>query len=219
MDMALELLDGARWRVMGGDRPFAVCRATPEEAQLLVDAEARAALEAWFAAHPRCAQLRGLLLFIENGDRVEGFVEMVVEDGRNVWYGPHQNRISPPRGLILLVEDDDDLRDTVASVLIRAGYGVVPARDGGEAMATLTAMTPTAKPDLIVLDLWMPGMDGRAFLAARAECPVLSEIPVIVTSGAGDRTAAEHGSSEFIVKPYTVDVLVSAVDRVCSVSR
>lgn len=209
-----ELLAESRWRQMPGERPFLVSRATAAEARALADPAVRRQIERWFGAHLELTPaLRGLIVFIEGTDSVTGFAEMVVGEHGYVWRGPYENAKAAPKGVILVVEDDADLRQTVADALRHHGYAVVTAREGGEAIAALEAMTGAAMPDVILLDLSMPGVDGAGFLAARSEVPDFAAIPVIVTSGAAARDLAGVSCEDFVEKPYTEDALLEAVER------
>ena len=115
---------------------------------------------------------------------------------------------------ILLVDDDDDLRDLLTDSLHQRGYAVFEARDGREALRVLDAITPHA----IVLDLMMPAMDGFAFLAARAARAELGAIPVVIASGLPPReNLAASLWNEFLAKPYDVQALVDAIERLCRV--
>jgi len=116
---------------------------------------------------------------------------------------------------ILLVDDDDELRDILTESLHQRGYAVFEARDGREALRVLDALTPHA----IVLDLMMPAMDGFEFLAARAARAELGAIPVVIASGASphDNLAASPWN-EFLAKPYEVEALVDAIERLCRVN-
>jgi len=115
--------------------------------------------------------------------------------------------VSPP--LVLIAEDDPELRELVALTLTDAGMDVEEARDGREALAHVVAR----KPDLVLLDMRMPGMDGRAFCAAIRE---LGQPPRVVVMTAGDRaaqTAAELGAVSWLAKPFDIDELVATVRR------
>jgi CheY-like chemotaxis protein len=83
------------------------------------------------------------------------------------------------RGVVLVVDDDDDLRATFGDELADRGYEVVEARNGREALDYLETHPP---PQLIFLDLTMPIMDGMAFLEARRSDARTAAIPVIVIS-------------------------------------
>src|SRR5688572_13333187 len=89
------------------------------------------------------------------------------------------------RRTILLVDDDNDIRETYGEVLVDEGYQVVLARDGLEALEYLEG-TATL-PDLILLDLMMPRMDGNQFRGRQLETPRLADIPVVVISASQSR--------------------------------
>ena len=88
--------------------------------------------------------------------------------------------LNRPSGSILVVEDTESLRDILASVLTQAGYGVVRAASGTEALSCLRSGAPIG---LILLDLVMPMMDGWQFRAEQQRDPRLRHIPVIIVSG------------------------------------
>jgi CheY-like chemotaxis protein len=114
------------------------------------------------------------------------------------------------RDLVLVVDDDSAVREVVAELLKLAGYEVVEARNGSEALAVLVA---GARPGVIVLDLAMPVMSGRAFLAAVATDLELAQIPVIVVSGSRAEVGLPRGI-RFLNKPLEPDQLVAAVAEV-----
>jgi len=117
---------------------------------------------------------------------------------------------------MLVVEDDPDLREAVVSALTTHGYAVVEAADGSVALRMLDVV----HPDAILLDLIMPIMDGWAFLAARAERPDISGIPVVIASAAPpERELAPSTWNEFLAKPYDMRTLIDTVDRVCGRAR
>lgn len=80
----------------------------------------------------------------------------------------------------MVVDDDREIRRMMSQILLLDGFTVVEARNGAEAVARLSA---GARPTLILLDLVMPQMDGRAFLKWRAQDPVQRQIPVLLLSG------------------------------------
>jgi DNA-binding response OmpR family regulator len=115
-----------------------------------------------------------------------------------------------PRGSVLVIEDDSDLSEMVVRALLHRGYVAVSTSDGAAALGALDSF----KPDVIVLDLAMAGLDGHGFLAARAERPDLSTIAVIITSGAtATRQLAASTWDEFLPKPYALQDLIDAIDR------
>jgi CheY-like chemotaxis protein len=118
---------------------------------------------------------------------------------------------APAPRTILLVEDNDVSREGVAVVLTRAGYRVVPAANGEEALRLLRAGPP---PDLILLDMLMPVLDGWHFLERlRRET---ARPPIIVTTSAGVLSlewAQDHGCAGFLRKPVDTDELLAEVRR------
>ncbi len=111
---------------------------------------------------------------------------------------------------ILVVDDDATVRDSIRSVLEDEGFVVLTARDGAEALAKLGS----ERPDLVLLDLWMPEMDGIEMLGAVGETE--ADIPVVVISGHGNVETAVRatklGAVDFIEKPFSVDGLIGAVN-------
>ncbi|HTA19622.1 MAG TPA: response regulator [Polyangia bacterium] len=89
-----------------------------------------------------------------------------------------------PARSILVVDDDEDLRETLVDVLRFEGFVVGSARDGQEGLAWLRGHSDTRW--IVLLDLMMPVMNGRAFLDARAIDPSLATNPVIVLTAGGD---------------------------------
>ena len=80
---------------------------------------------------------------------------------------------------ILVVEDDEDAREAMVALLQMKGYRAVPAGNGQEALDYLRR---APVPDLIILDLWMPVMDGWQFRSEQAKDPRLKNVPVIVVT-------------------------------------
>jgi CheY-like chemotaxis protein len=114
---------------------------------------------------------------------------------------------------VLLVDDDEDIREIVAEILADHGYQVRVAHNGREALAALDAMrTP---PQLILLDLMMPEIDGAQFLAILDEHPVHAGIPIVVVT-ASRKTAPEavrHKVAGWLPKPVEYDNLVATVSQ------
>jgi NO-binding membrane sensor protein with MHYT domain/nitrogen-specific signal transduction histidine kinase len=111
---------------------------------------------------------------------------------------------------ILLVDDDDDLRDVVASALQTQGHHVVEAGDGASALAALE----TDMPDIAIIDFAMPGMNGAELARRIAErWPAL---PVLFASGFADTDAIEAAvgsNATMLRKPFRVDELLYALDK------
>ena len=116
---------------------------------------------------------------------------------------------------ILVVEDDADLRRSLAEVLEDEGCVVACAKDGEDALRQLDGLPPQA----ILLDLTMPGMDGWTFRSLQRSDPRLASIPTIVISAAfaaDPRGLAEELAPDaYLPKPFDVGTLVDALKRVC----
>ena len=111
--------------------------------------------------------------------------------------------------IILVVDDSESVRETLAMLLGKAGYVVEQAAGGAEAIKAMKAMVP----DLILLDIRMPEMDGTEVCRRLKEAEATREIPVIFLSGlreTGDKTRAfEAGGVDFLTKPFEIqEVLV-----------
>ena len=115
---------------------------------------------------------------------------------------------------ILIVEDDPDVRGALAAVLEDQGYGVVEAENGRQALEQLRSGTEFC---LILLDLFMPEMNGWAFRAEQMSDPRLASIPVVVISA--DSAAAKRAVSPGIVaamtKPVEFGSLLDVVGQHC----
>jgi len=111
---------------------------------------------------------------------------------------------------ILVVEDDEDAREAMVALLQMKGYCAVPAGNGKEA---LDYLRQAPAPDLIILDLWMPVMDGWEFRTEQVKDPRLKEIPVIVVTALSDRTDVD--ADEVIIKPVDVERLLMTVSQYC----
>jgi CheY-like chemotaxis protein len=111
---------------------------------------------------------------------------------------------------ILVVEDDEDVREAMVAFLQMKGYSVASAGNGREA---LDYLHDAPAPDLIISDLAMPVMDGRQFRREQLKDARLAGIPVLVITAMGDR--AHLDASEILLKPVDTDVLLTAVSRHC----
>ena len=117
--------------------------------------------------------------------------------------------------VILIVEDDPDIRNDLAEVLQEEGYRVVTAHHGGEAMERLQEIPP---PCLIVLDLMMPVMDGWTFRSEILKDPQLKDVPIIVLSGVADfhTEARVLDAVAYVTKPFKLDGILREIGRYCS---
>jgi len=116
-----------------------------------------------------------------------------------------------PGGLILVVDDDDELRDTLSEVLGQEGYEVLAAAGGEEALAHLRA---GARPQLILLDLMMPNMSGWQMREQQLAEPSLAKIPVVVMTAIGTVDGMPPGD-EVLLKPVRLEALLKTVRRYC----
>jgi CheY-like chemotaxis protein len=117
---------------------------------------------------------------------------------------------------VLLVDDHEDTRELVALVLMQAGYSVLQASNGQQALDLLVA-TRGALPSLILLDLQMPVMSGWEFLTIVRSYARLAAIPVIVVSGGHKPTEdiRQHAAA-FFAKPVDHKLLLARVREVVS---
>ena len=113
--------------------------------------------------------------------------------------------------LVLVVDDDQDLREMLALVLQAHGYRTQEAVDGLDALDQIEAGT---KPSLVLLDLRMPRMNGTEFLAALKD-RMRTAIPVVVITGdvGGAREALAAGARTCVRKPIDMDALLDTVGQ------
>src|SRR5262245_34065325 len=116
--------------------------------------------------------------------------------------------------LVLVVDDDPETRELLDLLLDRSGYGRLLAASGEEAVSLLEQHTP----DLIVLDLTMPGMDGWSVAALVRKHERTARIPILVVTGLTQNveTAARRaGATAFCLKPIDSKRFVKEVKRLC----
>jgi len=117
------------------------------------------------------------------------------------------------RATILVIDDDDDIRAVLAMVLDEAGFRVVTAANGREALEHLRE---DPQPDVILLDLMMPEMDGYQFRAEQQRDPALRAIPtLIVTAGTVTSRVEALGAEAILRKPVSLRRLVDTIRRFC----
>jgi CheY-like chemotaxis protein len=114
---------------------------------------------------------------------------------------------------IVVVDDDDDLRETLGELLSEEGYDARCFENGRVALDFLRALDGGGRPKLILLDLMMPEMNGWQFREEQLRDAALSGIPVVVMTAS--RSLAEHpiDVSEVLFKPIGLDQLLEAVER------
>ena len=115
--------------------------------------------------------------------------------------------------LILLVEDEPDLRDSLGAFLRAAGHAVVTAANGREAHNWL--LHSGTRPDVILLDLIMPIMDGWHFRWQQVQDARLAQIPVVILSGEADvhEAASSLGAAGYFAKPFDPVRLLGALQN------
>jgi two-component system, chemotaxis family, chemotaxis protein CheY len=111
---------------------------------------------------------------------------------------------------VLVVEDDDDLRDVVLQTLRRAGIGAAGARDGQEALEYLEKNPP---PQLILLDLMMPRMSGWEFRRRQLADGRCADVPVVVMTATNTLDEAAIHADDILRKPLSFGTLLATVKR------
>jgi CheY-like chemotaxis protein len=110
---------------------------------------------------------------------------------------------------VLLVEDDLEIRDILQDLLEAEGYDVIPASHGKQALEFLAAAPAEDLPQLVVLDMMMPLVDGSQVLASMKSDPKLSPIPVVVLSAVARERPA--GAAAFLRKPIPLQKFFDTV--------
>lgn len=118
--------------------------------------------------------------------------------------------------LIFVIEDDADIREVLSALLSDEGYTVRSWASGVEALAAMDAGT---RPDLIVLDLMMPQMDGWQFRVEQRKRPHIADVPVLVVSADGSAKAAAVDADAFMKKPLDVMRMTAVIDRLLTAAE
>lgn len=113
---------------------------------------------------------------------------------------------------VLIVEDDGDLREMMSQLLTLEGFQAATVANGREALEYLNS---GARPDVILLDLMMPVMDGWEFRRRQQADPAVSDVPVIVLSALDPARAAAVSADAFLKKPLDFDRLLTLVRNYC----
>jgi two-component system response regulator ResD len=123
------------------------------------------------------------------------------------------DRADPTRGLILVVDDEPTIAEVVARYLTRAGYETRTAGDGPSAVSAATLR----RPDLVVLDIMLPGLDGLEVMRSIHE-HADDRVPVILLTAKGEESdrlvGLRQGADDYVVKPFSPLELVARVDAV-----
>jgi CheY-like chemotaxis protein len=114
---------------------------------------------------------------------------------------------------VLIIEDDADLREMMAQLLLLEGFRAETAANGRDALRYLEQGD---RPDVILLDLMMPIMDGWEFRRRQVQDPDIAGVPVVVLSALDPARAADLGGTAFLKKPLDFDRLLELVRRFCA---
>lgn len=118
---------------------------------------------------------------------------------------------------VMVVDDEEDIRLTVGKILEVSGYEVVVAENGIECLEKLEQELP----DLVILDIMMPGMSGWDVAARIKSSDIWNKIPIVFLTAKGDDMSVGMGglaSEEYIVKPFDVVKLKTSIDRILNKS-
>jgi two-component system, OmpR family, alkaline phosphatase synthesis response regulator PhoP len=130
------------------------------------------------------------------------------------------NRLDLPRTQImakesiLVVEDEDDIRELLRYNLAKEGYRVTGAASGEEALEAIRV----SRPDLILLDLMLPGLDGLEVCRSLKQDPHTRNLPIVMLTAKGEEAdivaGLELGADDYIAKPFSVRVLLARLRAV-----
>lgn len=122
--------------------------------------------------------------------------------------------MSEQKQTILVVEDEEDILALLHFNLIKAGYNAECASHGEEALAAIASK----KPDLVLLDLMLPGIDGLEICRRLREVDATRELPIIMLTACGEEDdvikGLELGADDYVTKPYSIKVLLARVQSV-----
>jgi type II secretory ATPase GspE/PulE/Tfp pilus assembly ATPase PilB-like protein/CheY-like chemotaxis protein len=144
------------------------------------------------------------------GEPISTHFELIEEPAAPRRTGPH----GQPALKVLLVDDEDSLRRVLKELLEREGYIVAEASDGVQALDQVDRVGP----DIVVLDLNLPGLDGYGVLSHLRSRPATASIPVIVLTAKGDEDnevrVFELGADDFLAKPFRARALSARLEAV-----
>ncbi|WP_435640448.1 response regulator [Micavibrio aeruginosavorus] len=120
---------------------------------------------------------------------------------------------------VLIVDDDESLSRMLSLKLTQKGIHVINARDGNAALS----LCQKGVPDLIILDIMMPGLSGHEVLRRLKQDPAFVDVPVVMLTGRAQQQdvvgALHSGAIDYVVKPFDPDHLVSRVEKILDASR
>lgn len=114
----------------------------------------------------------------------------------------------PAQKRILIADDDEAIVDSTAMLLEIMGYEVAQTLDGTKVPAAIQQ-----RPDLVLLDIWMSGVDGRDVCRQLKTNPATKNIPVLMISASRDvrQSALDSGANDFLEKPFEMDTLINKI--------
>ena len=114
---------------------------------------------------------------------------------------------------VMVVEDDEDIREAIHELLEESGFTVCTAVNGLDALAHLRE---GVRPSVILLDLMMPVMDGFQFVTEKLKNPAVADIPVLVITadGQADLKAKAIGAQGYVRKPFKPATLIEHIERI-----
>ena len=119
---------------------------------------------------------------------------------------------------VLVVEDEEDIRELVSYHLLKEGYQVAGVGSGEEALATAAAQPP----DLILLDLMLPDLDGLTVCQRLRSQPRTQSVPIVMLTAKGEESdivgGLNLGANDYVTKPFSPKVLMARVRAVCAAS-
>jgi len=119
-----------------------------------------------------------------------------------------------PRAAVLVVDDEDMIRSVLRLTLVHAGYDVTEAENGEDALSKVQE----ERPDLILLDVMMPGMDGFAVCEQLRQSPDTAGLPIIMLSARSDSRSRQEGrrvgATKYLTKPVEANKLLKHVEEV-----
>lgn len=110
---------------------------------------------------------------------------------------------------VLVVDDEEAIRELLQAVLSNEGYQVICAAGGLEALE----LAPRERPDLALVDVMMPGMDGRQLVARLRELPEMAGRPMVMMSAVIRFVADQPGVVAFLAKPFDLDQLLATLEQ------
>jgi len=132
---------------------------------------------------------------------------------------PARTEVTRKGAMVLLVDDEDQLRRVMRDLLQRQGYTVVEARDGAQALDEVDRHAP----DIVILDLNLPGVDGYSVLSQLRSRQATRQLPVIVLTAKGDEDnevrVLELGADDFLTKPFRAKALAARLESALSRRR